>query len=154
MRSFSIAWEGQENGAAVKSGCLSVLVLAAVGVIIAMIVGNNPTTTTPAPPSCANDYTKCADNEDMVNHYEGMATAQSACKTKVDDSVRYGEPKWGWVPFGSFRVGTDFPKTGLVKIVEPDVQIPNGFGAMEHTRVECWYNFKGRTAVIVDASGR
>jgi hypothetical protein len=108
----------------------------------------------PAKSSCNEDWAKCTDNSDLMNHYWKMGEAQSACKRALDQSVKFGDPEWTWGAFGSFWNGDDYPKTGLVKLVDPDVKIPNGFGAKVHSKVECWYDLKKKSAVIMSVQER
>jgi len=84
-----------------------------------------------------------------MNHYWKTGEAQRACKEALGKSVKFGDPEWTWGAFGSFRIGDDYPKTGLLKLVDPDVQIPNGFGAKVHSKVECWYDLNKKSATIM-----
>jgi hypothetical protein len=99
--------------------------------------------------NCTSDWTKCTNNADLINHYSKMYEATSACKRALEQSVKFGDPEWTWGAFGSFRIGDDYPKTGLVKIIDTDVKIPNGFGAKAHSKVECWYDLNKKSATIM-----
>jgi hypothetical protein len=99
--------------------------------------------------TCKNDFRKCLDNEDMVNNYSRVYEAKAACKTQLSDSVKFGEPEWSWGSFGSFFVGDDYPKTGVVRLIDDRVKIQNAFGAQQNSRVVCSYNFNEKKAVIV-----
>ncbi|GCE79378.1 hypothetical protein [Komagataeibacter oboediens] len=93
---------------------------------------------------CADDFHACKDNEELVNKYNKIYRGQAACKTKADGAAEYGSPQWPgfWSggAFGSFRMGDDAPKTGLITLVEPNAQFQNGFGAMVHSTVTCVYD--------------
>jgi len=65
----------------------------------------------------------------MANNYSKMSDAKFSCKQELNKSVRFGEPEWSWIALGKFYKGSDFIKTGIVKIVDDDVKIQNGFGA-------------------------
>jgi hypothetical protein len=109
---------------------------------------------TPAIKTCRDDWTKCVDNEDMAHNYSKMDEARLACEIKLEHSVRYGTPEYWYVRFNSFFIGGDFPKTGIVKIVDDRVKIQNVFGAKVNSRVECWYDFNKKVATIVSVSER
>jgi hypothetical protein len=113
-----------------------------------------PTAEEKAKTACREDYMLCRDNADMINNYSKMFDATYACKQELNKSVKFGEPEWSWVPFGSFYPGNDFVKTGLVKIVDKDVKIQNAFGAKVNSVVECWYDFHNKTALIIKAGAR
>jgi hypothetical protein len=83
-----------------------------------------------------------------------MYEATSACKQALEQPVKFGDPEWTWGAFGTFRKGDDYPKTGLVKIIDPDVKIPNGFGAKGHSKVECWYDLNKKSATIMSVMER
>jgi hypothetical protein len=136
-------------------GCAALLVVF-IGLIVLAAISNEYSSdkATLAAPSCAETWSLCTDNADMINHYGHMFDATYSCKKQLESSVKYGDPEWTWFAFGSFRTGTDFPKTGIVKIVDPDVKVQNAFGAKVHARVECWYDFNAKTATIMDISER
>jgi hypothetical protein len=135
-----------------------------VGVVVLLLIAakilapNGKEATSPASDekasNCNNDWTKCTDNADLMNHYSKMYEATSACKRALEQSVKFGDPEWTWGAFGKFWKGDDYPKTGLVKTIDPDVQIPNGFGAKEHSKVECWYNLDKKSATIMSVTER
>lgn len=101
--------------------------------------------TNPTPEgSCKDNFHSCKDNEDLVNNYSGFRDARADCKIKADDAAEYGTPKWpglwGGGAFGSFRIGTDAPRTGIVTLMEPNAQFQNAYGAMVHSTVTCVYD--------------
>ncbi|WP_143456075.1 hypothetical protein [Novacetimonas hansenii] len=93
---------------------------------------------------CADDFHSCKDNQDLVNNYNNIYKAKADCKIKAEDSAQYGTPQWPgfWSggPFGSFQMGQDAPKTGLITLVESNAQFQNGYGAMVHSTVICTYD--------------
>ncbi|WP_154048380.1 hypothetical protein [Thiomonas intermedia] len=112
----------------------------------------------PAPPqsaaaTCATDYATCKDNGDLVNNYDKIGDAQVACKVATDDNVKYGNPDWPWLPFGSYVPGNTYVKAGVVRLAEKAVQIQNGFGAMVHSEVVCDYDLKTHKVVMLNING-
>jgi hypothetical protein len=115
--------------------------------------GNNNTGSSSheAAASCKSDWTKCADNREMANNFDGYHKAEYACKRQATDLAKYGTPEWPWFAFGSFYPG---PNTGIVTLIEPDAKFQNGFGAMAHSRVECEYDFRTEKVTNVTISAR
>ena len=112
-----------------------------VSVVVAKSIGPPESKATEAP--CVSDWTKCTDNMDVANHYKDMRRLRQDCKWEVNKKVKYGEAKWPWgYAFGSLYVGDSALKTGIITLVEPDVQLQNQFGAMVHSEVDCTYNLK------------
>jgi tetratricopeptide (TPR) repeat protein len=99
---------------------------------------------------CPSDWTKCADNEQLVNKYSRWIHAQVACKMEANSQAKYGDPVWPWLAFSSFYGGKDYVTSGVAVIIEPDAKFQNGFGAMVHSRVVCRYDL--RTERVVDVS--
>ncbi|MGH6878607.1 MAG: hypothetical protein ACREHV_14695, partial [Rhizomicrobium sp.] len=83
-----------------RQGCMVALLgLVAAFVIIVAIVGsdNSPPTPIGSGPhgaGCNADWTKCADNADLVNNYEGWSLIQVECQEAANKEARYGTPKW------------------------------------------------------------
>ena len=121
--------------------------LAAASSSPARVVAPPPTAT------CATDYTVCKDNADLVNNYDKIIDAQSACRSTTDASVKYGNPDWPWLPFGSYFPGNTYVKAGVVRLAEDKVQIQNGFGAMVHSQVICDYDLKAKKVVMLSING-
>jgi hypothetical protein len=111
----------------------------------------------PAPPStatadaeasspCKDDWQKCSDNADLVNHYKQYILLKGDCERAADKSARYGSPIWPgfWSggSFAQFRAGSDAIRTGVFEAFEPDAQFSNAFGAMVHSTVTCKYDLR------------
>jgi hypothetical protein len=115
-----------------------------------------PTATAPAAPvkpasPCKTDWSKCADNADIANNFEGYSSAGRACRRQAEDMAKFGTPEWPWFAFGSFYPG---PITGIVTLIEPDAKFQNGFGAMARSRVVCKYDLRSKTVIDVTVSTR
>lgn len=132
-----------ESSAPVAGGALRTATSAA----SAAEVPTNPKVT------CTAHYTDCKDNADLVNNYGKIGEIQAACEYATNDHVRYGNPDWPWLPFDSFFAGKDDVQTGVVRLLEPNVQIQNGFGAMVHSRVVCDYDLRTSTVVLLNING-
>jgi hypothetical protein len=98
---------------------------------------------------CEDDWSKCTDNEQLVNHYSGWTKVQAYCKVEAENEARYGTPVWPWIPFGSYSRGDDYVKSGVAVAIEPDAQFQNGFGAMAHSTVTCRYDLRNDRVLSV-----
>src|SRR6185503_4734185 len=102
-----------------------------------------------ANPTCKSDWRRCSDNADLVNNYNGVISAQVACRIEADSRARYGTPEWPFLPFGTFTTGDQYVKTGKAIFIEQDANFQNGFGAMVRSRVTCSYDLNGKKVVDV-----
>jgi hypothetical protein len=105
----------------------------------------------PAAPSCKSDWTLCSDNADLVNHYDKMLDAKIYCQIEANKLANYGTPVWG--PeigiFSRFKTGNDSPRTGIVRLVDDDVQFSNMFGGMQYSMVSCKYDLANKRVLDV-----
>jgi hypothetical protein len=90
--------------------------------------------------ACRSNWASCADNSQIANNYRGWDLAKVRCKREAESRARFGTPVWPWLSFSTYRSGTDYVKTGIGVLIEPDAQFQNGFGAMVHTKVTCSYS--------------
>jgi hypothetical protein len=140
-----------------KMGCLTVIgILFAIGFGISLLSNNDSNTTGSAnnkaastQPDCRTDWTKCPDNEALVNDYNGWVEVQVACKRSATKQARYGTPEWPWLSFSTFRKGSDYATTGTAIAIEPDAQFSNGFGAMVHSKVICQYDLRKKQVIDI-----
>ena len=149
-------------------GCFFIIgFIVVVGVISSMIAtpnqATNPAPTSPTPDGsnaattapvtedapaptqedlCRSDWSKCADNEQLVNNYSDWSKVQVECKMEAEHEAEYGSPSWPWLAFGNFLKGKDYVSTGVATAIEPDAQFQNGFGAMVHSTVTCEYDLR------------
>ena len=136
-----------------------VLILLVVGLVGWALASADHTSTPAAKPTaedelCRYDWTKCADNEQLVNHYSDWSHVQVECKHTANDRAKYGNPDWPWAAFGSFYKGNNYITSGIAVAVEPDAQFSNGFGAMVHSRVTCTYDLRAKRVTDVMVSAR
>lgn len=106
---------------------------------------------------CAGNYKSCKDNADLINNYDQMGKifdAKVACKRAIGDHVKYGSPEWGaLVGFGSYRRGDDFPKTGIIMLVDDNVKIQNMYGTKVNSTVACEYDLNYRKVLTIVING-
>ncbi len=106
-----------------------------------------------AHPTCEKHWKACTSNSDLIEHNSAwMFHGVSACKIAADERARYGEPKWSWVPFGKYRTGDDYPKTGIVTVGDEDVSFQNAFGTYGRSRVVCVYDMNDERVVNVSVT--
>lgn len=102
--------------------------------------------------SCERQWEKCRDNADLVNNFDGYSTIRSRCQSAINELAKYGDPDWGgWLslPFGTFYTGNAYLDTGIVHVVDDQVQMQNGFGAMVRTEAHCKYDL--HQGKVIDA---
>jgi hypothetical protein len=145
----------------IPNGLKSTIVLLFLVAVFASVNSGNQTSnpTTPPKPTtqedlCRSDWTKCADNERLVNSYSDWSLVQVRCKRAANDSAKYGNPDWPWFPFGTFYKGDNYVTSGIAIAVEPDAQFSNGFGAMVHSKVICTYDLRAKRVADVTVSPR
>jgi hypothetical protein len=132
-----------------------VLILVAVGLVgLALSSGDHTAKPTAQDESCRYDWTKCVDNEQLVNHYSDWSHVQVECKHAPNDRAKYGNPDWPWVAFGTFYGGNNYVTSGVAIAVEPDAQFSNGFGGMVRSRVTCTYDLRAKRVTDVLVSAR
>lgn len=134
----------------------------AIAIIVVLVVGYNfiksnttaanvsvVATDPPASPTCKSDWHLCNDNSELMNDNNSVVGAQIACKSKANETAKFGSPEWPWFAFGSFYKGDDGVKTGKLRLVEKDAKFQNGFGAMAHVIVNCTYDLASESVVDV-----
>lgn len=99
--------------------------------------------------ACRQDWSKCLDNDQLVNNYHDWVAVQAACKVEADGRAKY-DTEWPWLAFSSYRKGKDYPTTGIAIAVEPDAKFQNGFGAKMRMRVTCTYDLRAKRVLDVD----
>jgi hypothetical protein len=135
-------------------GLLAILVIVIAVTVVVNHTNQSGNTTTAQNDSCRSDWTKCVDNEQLVNQYSDWSLVQVRCKRAANDRAKYGSPDWPWLPFGSFYKGNNYVTSGVAVAIEPDAQFSNGFGAKVHSRVTCTYDLRTKRVSNVDISPR
>jgi hypothetical protein len=88
------------------------------------------------------DWSKCADNTAIAQNTSLWHKIGAACMSALENNVKYGAPKWPWMPFSNYNYGMDYVLTGKAVAIEPNVQLQNGFGAMVHSKAVCTYDLR------------
>lgn len=91
-------------------------------------------------PSCKTQWKLCTDNGDMANNYENWSWVKGRCGEAADKTAKYDDPKWSWKTFSYIIRGDDYPKTGIVTLVDQDVKFQNKFGTYVKSKVTCEYD--------------
>jgi hypothetical protein len=101
-------------------------------------------------PTCISDYTKCADNEQLVRLHETKErlSIKVACKIKAKEMAKYGEPELPFLAFSDFPAGRFFISSGSALLLEPDAKYHNRFNALENVRLKCVYDLKNDRASV------
>lgn len=104
--------------------------------------------------NCAENWTMCRDNADLVNYSSKADEARHACIAAVNETGKYGHPKWcsGWLceDFANYQTGTNAPDDGLITLIDNHVQMQNGAGSWTHSTAYCTYNM--RTEKVINLS--
>jgi hypothetical protein len=99
-------------------------------------------------PSCRKDWEKCFDNGELINSYvrgEAGRDAIIQCRDLADRQSKHGAPDWPWFDrFGRYRAGRDFPKTGVITIVDRQVIFLDAYGSQARISVTCQYDLRSR----------
>jgi len=98
--------------------------------------------------TCRLNWRHCADNTQMVNTYSHWRKVRSECRSVAAQLMRHGEPNFPWFAFRSFLQGDDYPRAGIVTVIEPRAQFRNGLGAVVNGRVMCRYDL--RSSQVLD----
>ena len=100
-----------------------------------------------AHPTCRTNWRVCTNNSDLMEHSQAASIISSVCQTAANEAARYGKPEWSWVPFGSYLRGQDYPRTGIITVIDERVKFQNGFGVYGASRAVCVYDMQSRTIV-------
>lgn len=146
-----IAVETPKTSSKKGHGCLIALGIIVALAIIGSLLPEQPQGTGPHGKDCRTDWTKCADNADLANDYQGWTRIKSECHDAANQQAKFGTPKWPWLPFSSFYKGNGYVQSGIATAIEKDAQFSNAFGAMVHSVVTCEYDLKAEHVVSVVA---
>jgi hypothetical protein len=102
--------------------------------------------------TCATNWKTCTDNADLINNGNVKIKMAYACRDTANKQAKYGDPTWPWafLMFGYFHKGDDYPKTGIVTLIEKDARFKNAFNADVHVTVTCTYDLN--TARVNDVN--
>ena len=122
-----------------RSRWRGVLVLSAVAVIAIGIWDFSNFRAELKNPTCRSDFSKCKDNEDLVNNYRGAdhLSLSSRCRNEAKKINRFGEPSLPTGSFGWYTTGDSYLKSGMVRLQEREGRFANQFGAMVKSKATC-----------------
>jgi hypothetical protein len=107
-----------------------------------------------AAPICKNDWHLCKDNEDMVSNWKNWDHVQASCHVEAENSAKYGDgPDIPWGSFKTFLRGDNYPKTGIVTLIENNAKFVNAFNAKVRTKVTCTYDLNAEKVTNIVAVG-
>jgi zinc-ribbon domain len=106
-----------------------------------------------ANPTCVSDYTKCADNKDVVEHHQSKdrMSMRVKCESAAEDIAKYGKPEFPFLPFSTYRVGRSYVDSGNAVLIENNAKFKNGFGASENVIATCFYDMRNDQASVTIA---
>lgn len=138
---------GVEKGKKRTGGPFFAIAVIVVLCVLAVMYAESPDT------KCSSDWTKCADNEQLVKKYSRWTDVQFECKQEADKQAKY-KTEWSSIPFDTFLKGNQYVTSGTAIAIEPDAQFQNGFGAMVRSRVTCTYDLKAQRVINVEIAPR
>jgi len=133
-----------------RGGCLLLLLIVGGFLVYAVQEGGKLQEKEKARPTCVSDYTKCTDNEDVVEHHESKdhIAMNVMCKQAAKDAAKYGTPELPFIAFGTYYGGRSYVNNGVAILVEKDAKFQNAFGAMQHVVATCLYDMKQDQAKV------
>ena len=96
-----------------------------------------------APASCANDWTKCADNAALVRDYADWSKVPGLCQKVTESQLQYGTPTWPAHPFAVSLPGDIYVTSGKAVAIDPDVEFVNAEQIIR-AKIVCEYDLKLR----------
>jgi hypothetical protein len=108
---------------------LGIFALVALAVFAHSFVPPKDAATPPKNELCESDWTKCADNAEIVRSDKGWLDVQVTCRIAAIEAAKYGTPTWPLVPFHDISEGKTYIESGVVVAIEPEAKFPNATGA-------------------------
>lgn len=150
-----VAAHATKSGSSVRwfgFSTLGIVALVALALFAHSFVPLKEAPTLPKNEQCESDWTKCADNAEIVHSYKGCLDVQVACRIAAIEAAKHGTPTWPFVPFQSFNEGKTYVESGLVVAIEPDAKFQNASGTLVRSRVTCTYDLRAQRVVNVVVS--
>ena len=94
-----------------------------------------------ATPGCAGDWTKCADNAQLVRDYVEWKQVPALCEKATDIKSTTSTPQWPDNPFSASLPGNVYITTGKAVAIEPDVALVSADG-VSHAKLVCEFDLK------------
>lgn len=106
-----------------------------------------------APQACRTDYTRCLSVKMLIETYRGMAAARKSCEERTADiakwSFRFTSTPAYTTYYNSEYELKQIQTEGTLRLLEPDAEFQNGFGAWRRQRLVCYYDLKKSRAIMV-----
>ncbi len=101
-------------------------------------------------PTCISDYTKCADNKELVerHHSKDDVSITVECKMMAKRMAKYGDPELPWVSFQTYYSGRSYIEKGVATVIEKDAIYKNAFNAAVKTTAICTYDLRKDEAMV------
>lgn len=118
--------------------------------MIVAVEGNRLEEAEKANPTCVSDYTKCKNNQELVEKHKNKdhISLPVECEAAAKRFAKYGEPNFPFIPFGQYFYGSSYIDNGKAILIEDGATFKNGFGADEHVTVRCEYDLKNDIADV------
>ena len=97
-----------------------------------------------APATCANDWTKCADNSALARENADWKNVPGLCQKVTEAQLQYGTPQWGPTPFATTLPGNIYITSGKAVAIDPDVKFVSADQVLQ-AKIVCEYDLKLRT---------
>lgn len=104
--------------------------------------------------ACRKDWRRCSDNVELIKSYvrgEGGGEVIARCRESAERKSKFGTPNWPWFDrSGKYRAGDDFPKTGIVTLVDEQIIFLDAYGSQAKTSVTCKYDLGAGEVQSID----
>lgn len=119
-------------------------ILATACVLLLAACDQKPVEQPGAVATCATEWSKCKDNEDLVKNWVSWAGVPGACMEVAENQAQQdGTPLWTGTPFTAPALPGDvYVKSGKAVAVEPEVQVRQPSGASIRAKMVCEYDLK------------
>lgn len=104
--------------------------------------------------ACRKDYKACTSQEQLVDIYSGLTDARTSCKRAARQLARYGDVDLPFDAFGSYFPYEKSIQSGKISLLEDGARYQNGFGAMQHVQLKCYYDLDAREIIELSGSAK
>jgi hypothetical protein len=130
------------------------LIAGGAGVCAVVLVVVAGTMSNPAPATawgnCEADWTKCADNAQLMNTPAIADDLRNKCREAADSQANYRAPLWPSNAFQSFPSGRDYIDSGIIRATETHAQFEDRTGRVVTPSITCRYDLLTKTVLAVD----
>jgi hypothetical protein len=146
-------------GPGTKSEPNALLVIAGgagVCAVALVVVAGMMSRSAPAPilGNCEADWTKCADNAQLMHTPAIADDMKSKCRESADSQANYRAPLWPADAFATFRSGRDYVESGIIIATEAHAQFEDRQGRVVTPSIACRYDLLTRTVLAIEFTKR